>query len=91
MVGLLNRPVRLALILFGVQLALNLGWSLLFFGLQRPLLGLVDIVVLDVVLTITLIAFLRVDRLAGFLLAPYLMWSWFATALNSSLWWLNRS
>lgn len=86
-----HRPVRTALVLFGIQLGLNLGWSLLFFGRQAPLLGLIDIVVLDTVLLITMIAFLRIDRIAGYLLAPYLLWSWFATALNAAIWWMNRA
>lgn len=90
MKGLQHRPVRTALILYLVQLALNLGWSLIFFGLQRPGLALIDIFLLDTVLAVTLIAFLRLDRLAGLILTPYLMWSWFATALNASIWWMNR-
>lgn len=85
-----HRSVRTGLALFAVQLILNLGWSLIFFGLQRTGLALVDIFLLDVVLTVMLVAFLRIDRAAGLLIAPYLLWSWFATALNASIWWLNR-
>jgi translocator protein len=51
-----------ALTLFFVQLALNLMWSILFFGLQLVGLALVDIVVLVIVIALTTIAFWRVDR-----------------------------
>lgn len=91
MKGLQYRPVRTAWILYLVQLTLNLAWTLLFFGLQRPDLALIDIFLLDTVLAVTLIAFLRLDRLAGLILSPYLLWSWFATALNASIWWMNRA
>lgn len=90
MVGLQHRAVRTALVLFVIQLALNLGWSVIFFGFQRPGMALLDIFLLDTLLTITMIAFLRLDRLSGLLLTPYLLWSWYATALNASIWWMNR-
>lgn len=86
-----HRPVRTGLVLFGIQLMLNLGWSMLFFSVQNPLMGLVDLVILDTVLLITMIALLRIDRIAGYLLAPYLLWIWFATSLNAANWWMNRA
>lgn len=77
--------------LFGLQLALNLGWSTLFFGLQRPDLALAEIVLLWFAIAATLLAFLRHDRLAGLLLVPYLGWASFAVYLNAMIWWLNRA
>lgn len=76
--------------LFFIQLVLNGLWSPLFFGLRSPLLGLVDILLLDVALTLTVIAAFRVRRVAGVLLVPYAAWTYFATLLNLSIWWLNR-
>lgn len=78
-----------ALTLYGVQLALNLAWSFLFFGLQRPDLGLVDILALLVTITLITVLFWRLDRLAGMLFAPYVAWVAFASLLNASIWWLN--
>ena len=77
------------LLLWGAQLALNGVWSWLFFGLERPGLAALDIVVLLVTITITVIAFARVSRVAALLLAPYLAWVAFATALNIAIWHLN--
>lgn len=85
------RPeVRSALTVYGVQLALNLAWSWLFFGLHQPLPALVDIVVLLALIVVTARRFARIDRAAGALLVPYLAWVSFATALNAAFWWLNR-
>ncbi|AFK52347.1 TspO and MBR like protein [Tistrella mobilis KA081020-065] len=65
---------RGALGLHLVQLALNLAWSVLFFGLHQVGLALVDILVLLVAVTATAIAFGRHDRPAGLLMLPYLAW-----------------
>lgn len=75
--------VRDALILFLVQLCVNLAWSFLFFGLHSPLLGLIDIVLLDVLVAAMIFLFWRHDRLAAALNLPYLGWILFATALNA--------
>jgi tryptophan-rich sensory protein len=80
----------LPLALFGVQLALNALWSILFFGLQRPGLALVEIAALWAAILATTIAFFRRSAPAGFLMLPYLAWVAFAAALNASIWHLNR-
>ena len=83
--------VRLALAVFVVQLALNGLWSILFFGMQSPGWALVEIVALWVAIGATIWLFWRVVPAAGLLLLPYWAWVSFATVLNASLWWLNRS
>ncbi|QBB71007.1 tryptophan-rich sensory protein [Pseudolysobacter antarcticus] len=72
-----------------LQLLLNGLWSWLFFGLHRPDLALIDIALLIIVLLTTVLAFARVDRIAAWLLLPYLAWVSFASMLNLSLWQLN--
>ena len=79
-----------ALISFFVQLILNVLWSVAFFGLRSPLLGLVDIVLLWAAILLMIQHFLKVSRMAGFLLLPYLLWVGFAALLNFYLWILNR-
>lgn len=76
--------------LYGAQLILNALWSVLFFGMRRPDLALIDIVALWLLLVVGLIRFGRLDRLAGVLWAPYVAWVSFATALNAAIWSLNR-
>jgi tryptophan-rich sensory protein len=78
-----------ALALWGVQLSLNLAWSLLFFGLKDVGLALLDIVILLVAIVVTIAAFARASRLAAWLLVPYLVWVAYATALNFAIWRLN--
>lgn len=81
---------RRALTLHFAQLVLNALWSVLFFGLKQPGLALVEIVVLWLLLLTIWRAFWRLDAAAGVLWTPYVAWVGFATALNGSIWWLNR-
>ncbi len=75
-----------ALTLFIAQLVCNALWSWLFFAWHRGGLALVDILLLDVLLICTMIGFSRVRTLAAVLLAPYLAWVVFATALTVAVW-----
>ena len=81
---------RVALSLFLLQLFFNALWSPLFFGWHQPGLAFVDIVLMWVTLLGTVIAFWKVRPLAGALLLPYLAWVTFASALNFTIWQLNR-
>jgi benzodiazapine receptor len=83
--------VRGALGWYGLQLGLNLGWSVIFFGLRQVGLALIEIVALWSTLAITIVKFGRIRRAAAGLLLPYLLWTTFATALNAAIWWLNRN
>lgn len=86
-VGFAGQPA--AMLLYGLQLALNLLWSVLFFGLQRPGLALIEIVVLWGVIAATVAAFWPIDRRAAWLMVPYLLWVGYAGVLNGAIWWLN--
>jgi translocator protein len=85
-----SRPVRVPLVLFGIQLVLNMAWSGLFFGLRSPGAALIEIVFLWWAILATTIAFWRCSALAGSLMLPYLAWVSFAAALNLAIWNLNR-
>jgi translocator protein len=74
-----------ALALYGVQLAANLAWTGLFFGLESPGWALVDIVALAVLIVATILAFRRVSRPAAWLLVPYLAWVLFATSITAAV------
>ena len=80
---------RVPLLLFFVQLAFNVAWSWLFFGLRSPGLGFADIILLWIAIAATLVVFWKRTMVAGLLLMPYLAWVTFAAALNYSLWQLN--
>ncbi len=81
---------RTALIVFIIQLILNGLWSLLFFGWHRPGLAFIDIIALWLMIVVTIFAFWRHSTTAGVLLIPYFVWVSFASALNFSIWHLNR-
>lgn len=85
-----REAVRKALLFFVIQLALNAGWSLIFFGLKNPLLALIEIVLLWLMIYETYVKFIKIDKIAGYLFIPYLLWVSFATVLNASIWWLNK-
>lgn len=78
-----------ALVAFILQLILNALWSYLFFGMQRPNLALSEIVILWIVILLTTVMFYRMDKVAGYLLLPYLAWVSFAIYLNFSIVLLN--
>lgn len=84
-----GNATRAPLTLFALQLALNLGWSVAFFGLRSIGLALVVILALDIAVLATALKFRRIDGLAAALLVPYLAWIAFATLLNAAICRLN--
>ena len=78
-----------AIVAFGVQLALNFSWSLIFFRGQRPDLALVNIVALVVSIVVMMYYIRQLDPLAANLQIPYLLWVLFATPLNANIVSLN--
>jgi len=88
--GTENEAVRAGLLVFGIQLILNMLWSIIFFGLRAPLYAFVEIVVLWGAILATILKFNRVSRAAAWLLTPYVLWVTFAAALNFSIYWINR-
>jgi benzodiazapine receptor len=80
---------RGALGLFFVQLALNAAWSWMFFAANSPLLGLINIIPQILVIVATIVAFYRIDRMAGWCLVPLAAWVSFAAILNFAIWKLN--
>ncbi|WP_425613006.1 TspO/MBR family protein [Xanthomonas hydrangeae] len=80
---------RGALSLFVLQLGLNGLWSWLFFAWHLGAWAFVDIAALWLALVLTIVAFAKWQRVAAWLLVPYLLWVSFAAALNYSVWQLN--
>lgn len=78
-----------ALTLFFIQLALNVLWSLIFFGLQSLLFGAIEIVFLWFFIVATIIEFRSVNRASAYVLFPYVSWVTIATLLNISVLWVN--
>ncbi len=79
----------LAIVIFVLHMALNALWSVAFFGNRSPVLGLADFALLWPVALANLVLFWRLDRVAGALMAPNLLWVTFAAILNIAVWRLN--
>ncbi len=79
----------LAFALYGLQLALNAGWSALFFGVKRTDLALFEVGAMWLAILLNTIAFFQVDATAGWLMVPYLLWTTFAARLNHKIIMLN--
>ena len=79
------RAARTALVLYGVQLALNAAWTPVFFGAQQLGWGLAIILALELALVATVVAFHRLSPAVAWLLGPYLTWVLYATTLNAGV------
>ncbi|KAK0745887.1 TspO/MBR family-domain-containing protein [Schizothecium vesticola] len=77
--------------LYTIQLALNMIWMPLFFGLRRPVEATVDIVaLLGVNGYLAWLWGTKVDEVSGWLLVPYIGWLSFATYLSAATGYLNN-
>lgn len=81
--------IRKAMGAYWAQLALNFLWSPVFFGLNRYLVAFFILVALWVMIYLTMNRFSKLDRVAGDLLIPYLLWVTFAGYLNFGVFLLN--
>lgn len=68
--------------LFGAQLILNFTWSFFFFYMQNPLLGLINIILLEFLLIVYSIKSYGINKISSILFIPYILWVAFATYLN---------
>lgn len=76
---------RRALVPYGVQLVLNLAWTLTFFGAESTWGGVAVIAALLVAIVVTIVEFGRVHQVAAWLLVPYLAWTGYAAALTTAI------
>lgn len=79
-----------ALIIFYLQLGLNIIWSVIFFGLKNPGLAFGEILFLWLLILLTITSFYKINKTSAYLLTPYLVWVSFAAFLNFLIWNLNR-
>lgn len=85
----LNKKTMPALQIFGIQLGLNVLWSIVFFGFQAIAAGLVVIILLWFTIAWTIARFLKVSKPAAWFLVPYIAWVTIAAALNAGVFILN--
>ncbi len=80
---------KTALMLFVAQLVANALWTWLFFVWRLGSVAFAEILVLWVLVATTTVLFVRINKTAGVLLGPYLLWVSFAAALTYATWQLN--
>ena len=80
---------HLAIGIFAAHMVLNAGWSATFFGTRSPALGLVDLALFWPITILNTWAFWRLNRTAGALMVPNVLWVTFAAALNIAIWRIN--
>ena len=81
---------RIAIILFAIQLILNFFWSFIFFKQHQIGFAFAEILALWLMIILTILAFGRINKLAAWLLVPYISWVSFAVILNFAIWQLNK-
>lgn len=72
-----------------IQLVLNLAWSFIFFYAHELGIAVIEIVVLWIVIIINAFTFYKIDKTAGLLFIPYILWVSFATILTYNIFVLN--
>lgn len=77
-----TKKKTMALVLFGVQLVMNFMWSIVFFRWEFYLVAFVWLMIMWCMVILTAIRFFRINRLAGLMLIPYILWLTFAAYLN---------
>ena len=89
MSGRPQEEIRQALTLYGIQLLLNFLWPILFFGFSWYLAAFFLLLALLAAIAATARLFSQIDKVAGNLLAPYILWVAFAGYLNLGVFLLN--
>ncbi|MDN3549950.1 TspO/MBR family protein [Mucilaginibacter aquaedulcis] len=85
-----RKPVyKVTRAIYFAQLFLNFSWSIVFFGMHQVLGAFIVIALLWVSIILTMYWFNKFNRVAGWLLMPYLLWVSFAGILNASIYLLN--
>lgn len=84
-----GKPHKAALVFYGLQLAFNFFWSIIFFNFGQYLFAFIWLVIMWVLILITTYLFHGISEPAGYLMIPYLLWVAFAGYLNFSIYQLN--
>jgi tryptophan-rich sensory protein len=84
-----DQPYYGALTVYGIQLAVNFFWSVIFFNLGWYLFAFFWLILLWLLILKTLERFCLISNTAGYLLLPYLLWVTFAGYLNLAIYLLN--
>jgi translocator protein len=88
--GFADFLVKTALFFYAAQLAVNFFWTIIFFRLELRGFAFIWLIFLWILIAITVVKFYNLDKIAGYLMIPYIIWVGFAGLLNYSIWKLNN-
>ncbi len=84
-----NYSINAALIIYLIQLVVNMLWTFFFFNLKWYLFSFIWIILLIVLVIVMIYKFIKINKVAGYIQIPYLIWITFASVLNFSIYLLN--
>lgn len=84
-----RNDIQKALIVYAIQLAVNVLWPVFFFRFEWYLFSFVWLLLLWGLILVTFVLFSRISKPASYLLIPYILWVTFAGYLNFSIYLLN--
>ena len=79
-----------SLVIYIIQLIVNLLWSFLFFLFKWYFISFLWILLLIVLVVIMIRKFFNISKVSSYLQIPYLLWLIFASILNFSIYILNK-
>lgn len=79
-----------ALVLYSLQLILNFFWSIIFFRFNLYGVAFFELLLLIIIVIMTTFEFYKTDKIAAYLMIPYILWLSFAGVLNYTVWMLNK-
>jgi len=85
-----KKEVKSALSFYALQLVFNFFWTILFFRFELRGLAFLWIIALLILVIITTVKFYKINKTAGYLMIPYVLWVSFASVLNYAIWQLNK-
>ena len=88
--GFQNLKVKNSLVFYVIQLAFNFFWTIIFFRFGLRGFAFLWILILLSLIVLTTVKFYKIDKIAAYLLTPYILWVSFAIILNFSIWQLNK-
>ncbi|MEW9122732.1 MAG: TspO/MBR family protein [Thermotaleaceae bacterium] len=88
--GIEKTEVQNALMLYGLQLTANFFWTIIFFRWGLRGFAFIWLIFLWILIILTTMKFYKLDKVAAYLMVPYILWVSFAGLLNYSIWQLNR-
>lgn len=89
-VGSQGININLGLIIFYILLFLNFLWTIIFFKLKKRGLAFIEILVLILIIILTIVKFYNYDKVAAYVLVPYLLWCIYAAILNYFIYIKNK-